>query len=100
MRGKMMRRLRFCCEGVDIISLTAEPKKKITIIENKKTEQWSKASDATVIPPKRKCVKNMVCNCFVNCICAKCLKINTNTISPPSHPGNQFNYISYYMFLT
>ncbi|CAJ2667649.1 unnamed protein product [Trifolium pratense] len=80
----MMRRLRFCCEGVDIISLVPETKGKI------KTEPWSKTNDATVIPPKRKCVKNTVCNCFVQCICAKCFNTN-NTLSPP-RPITAGNY--------
>jgi len=93
----MMRRLRFCCEGVDIVKLAAveQNEKKVTV--QHKTEPWGKGNnDATVIPPKRKCVKNTVCNCFVQCICAKCC--NTNTLSPPTPiitSGNQFISIFY-----
>jgi hypothetical protein len=92
---KMMRRLRFCCEGVDTINLVPETKEKI------KTEPWSKTNDATVIPPKRKCVKNTVCNCFVQCICAKCFNTN-NTLSPPTTitAGNQFDRCSNFFCLT
>lgn len=94
----MMRKLRLCCEGVDITNLGGKPKEKQT-----KTETWGKGNnDATVIPPKRKCVKNTVCNCFVHCISAKCFNTN-NTLSPPSptptSAGNLFNY-QFFLVLT
>ncbi|CAL5203930.1 unnamed protein product [Lathyrus oleraceus] len=77
----MMRKLRFCCEGVDIVNLVEEPKEKITKAAN---------NDASVIPRKRKCVKNTVCNCFVHYISAKCFNAN-NTLSPPT-PTSAENY--------
>ncbi|CAL0319442.1 unnamed protein product [Lupinus luteus] len=72
----MMRRLRLCCEGADIY-LENEPKEE-------RSEQYHKSKDASVFPAKRKNVKKMACKCFVNCIFGKCkcMKTNTNTISP------------------
>ncbi|KAK7351080.1 hypothetical protein VNO77_10254 [Canavalia gladiata] len=67
-----MRGLGFCCEGV-------EPEINVETFVPQKTERSHKGKDASVIPPKRKCVKNMICSCFFHCVCHKCLKTKTRT---------------------
>ncbi|XP_057440107.1 uncharacterized protein LOC130731974 [Lotus japonicus] len=93
----MMRKLiKFCFEGVDIVMEPELPTKEKKISTPEKTEQpWHKTKEATVIPAKRKNVKNGVCNCVIHCICGMCLKPKTVSPSTPSAPKlNRTNSVS------
>ncbi|RZC18175.1 hypothetical protein D0Y65_010705 [Glycine soja] len=78
-----MRGVGLCCQGVAEYDINVEPDQpnnKEKIIVPVRTESLNKSRDhATVIPAKRKCVKKMVCSCFLQCICDKCSKTKTKT---------------------
>ncbi|TKY74211.1 hypothetical protein E2542_SST02971 [Spatholobus suberectus] len=73
-----MERLGLCCKGIGH-DKNVEPEPKEKIIFPDKTESCHKASHASVIPAKRKCVKKMMCCCLIHCICDKCLNTKTKT---------------------
>ncbi|RDX64571.1 hypothetical protein CR513_56857, partial [Mucuna pruriens] len=64
-----MRGLRLCCKGIEDnknVELEPEPKDNFTFPN--KTKSYNRPKEASVIPPKRKCVKKMMCTCFIDCI--------------------------------
>ncbi|KAK7410641.1 hypothetical protein VNO78_01589 [Psophocarpus tetragonolobus] len=74
-----MKGLRLCCKGVEQdVKVESDLLKEQTIAPNK-AEPCHKAGEATVIPPKRKLVKKMMCTCVIHCICDKCFNTKTNT---------------------